>query len=113
MSGQPFCLVSNLFTEIVIPEKGILSHTVYDDDTVKVILFGFAAGEELTAHTAPVPAEILVLEGEAAVTLGEEHVEVAAGALTHMNPHLTHGIVARTRLRMLLTLLKSARSAAN
>lgn len=113
MSGQDFTLVSDVFAEIGVPEKGILSHTIYNNDAVKVILFGFAAGQELTAHTAPMPAQILVLEGEAAVTLGEEHMEVRAGAFIHMKPHLTHGIVARTPLRMLLTLLKSARAAAS
>ena len=39
-----------------------------------------------------------------------DHVEVKAGALIHMTPELTHGIVAKTPLRMLLTLVKAARN---
>lgn len=104
-----YTLVNDLGTEISIPEKGILSHTIHNDDGVKVILFGFAPGQELTAHTAPMPATIQVLEGEATVTLGGDTVEVKAGTFIHMTPQLTHGIVAKTPLRMLLILVKAAR----
>lgn len=106
---NPYLMTPNLFTEISIPEKGILSHTLYNDDSLKIILFGFATGQELTAHTAPMPATIQFLEGEASLTLGEDTHEVSPGALIHMQPKLTHGIVAKTPVRMLLYLHKSAR----
>ena len=67
-----YLLLQNLHGEITIPEKGILSHTVYNDDNLKIILFGFAPGQELTAHTAPMPATMMFLEGEADLTLGPE-----------------------------------------
>jgi quercetin dioxygenase-like cupin family protein len=104
-------LVSNVLQEIRPPEKGILSHTLHNDDSIKIILFGFAVGQELTAHTAPMPATIHFLEGEATVTLGSDTQEVRAGALFHMQPKLTHGIVAKTPMMMLLYLLKAAREA--
>ena len=104
-----YTLVNDLGTEIAIPEKGILSHTVHNDDAVKVILFGFAPGQELTAHTAPMPALIQILEGEAAITLGPDTIDAKPGMFIHMTPQLTHGIVAKTPLRLLLTLLKAAR----
>jgi quercetin dioxygenase-like cupin family protein len=106
---NPYLMTPSLFTEIAIPEKGILSHTLYNDDNLKIILFGFATGQELTAHTAPMPATIQFLEGEASLTLGDDRHEVSPGALIHMQPKLTHGIVAKTPLRMLLYLHKSAR----
>ncbi len=109
ISMSLYTLVNNLGTEIAIPEKGILSHTIHNDDAVKVILFGFAPGQELTAHTAPMPALIHFLEGEATLTLGPDTIEAKAGMFIHMTPQLTHGIVAKTPLRMLLTLLKAAR----
>jgi quercetin dioxygenase-like cupin family protein len=102
-------VITNLGTETQVPEKGILSHTLFNDESVKLILFGFAPGQELTAHTAPMPATIQVLEGEAAITLGEETVEAGPGCLIHMQPNLSHGIVAKSPMRMLLTLVKAAR----
>ena len=105
-------LTENLLNEIQLPEKGILSQTIYNDEQVKIVLFGFAAGEELTAHTAPMPASIQILSGEATLLLGEDRREVGPGCLVHMEPLLTHGVIAKTRTIMLLTLLKSARNAA-
>ena len=88
-----------------IPEDSIVSRTIFSDDKSKVVLFGFAAGQELSEHTASRPAIIHFLEGEAELTLGEDAYQVAAGAWAHMPPHLPHSIVAKTRVVMLLTLL--------
>lgn len=102
-------MVQNVMSEIQIPEKGILSNTIYNSDSVKTILFGFAPDQELTAHTAPMPAQIQVLEGEAEVTLGDDVIAAKAGAFIHMEANLTHAIRSRTPFRMLLTLVKSGR----
>lgn len=109
MEKEPYSYVRDLMTETQIPDKGILSHTIYNDDALKIILFGFAAGQELTAHTAPMPATMMFLEGEASIALNEEKKEVSSGALVHMQPKLTHSIVAKTPLRMLLYLHKAAK----
>lgn len=108
---SPYLLVTDVAKEIQPPEKGILSHTLFNDDSMKIVLFGFAAGNELTAHTAPMPATLHFLQGEATLTLGADSHDVKAGALIHMQPQLTHGIVAKTPVTMLLYLLKAARQA--
>jgi quercetin dioxygenase-like cupin family protein len=106
-----YTLIPSILNEIDVPENGILSHTVHNDAAAKIILFGFAAGQELTAHTAPMPATIQVLRGEAELTLGVDLITAREGCLVHMQPNLVHGIVAKTPLLMLLTLVKAARSA--
>jgi quercetin dioxygenase-like cupin family protein len=106
---QSYSVVTNILKEIQIPDKGILSHTLHNDEAVKIVLFGFSPGQELTAHTAPMPATIQFLEGEATLTLGTDVTEAAAGMLVHMQPKLVHGIVAKTPVLMLLTLFKAAR----
>ena len=63
-----------------VPEKGILSHTLFNDDAIKLVLFGFAPGQELTAHTAPMPATIQILSGNAEIMLGADTVEAAPDA---------------------------------
>ena len=110
---NPYSLIEDLSTEIQVPEKGILSHTLHNDDAVKIVLFGFSPGQELTAHTAPMPATIQFLRGEAKVTLGTDTREVGPGTLIHMQPKLVHGIVAKSPMLMLLTLVKAAREDQN
>ena len=110
---QQYFISPNLLNEIQMPEKGILSHTLFNDEHTKIILFGFAPGQELTAHTAPMPATIQILSGEATITLGSDTCQASAGCLIHMRPQLVHGVVARTPLEMLLTLHKAARQDPN
>jgi quercetin dioxygenase-like cupin family protein len=96
----------NLQQEFTIPEKGILSRVLHKDEKVNVTLFGFAAGEELSAHSAPTPAVLYFLEGEAELQLGTDKVQAEAGSFVYMPPMLSHGISAKTGLRMLLVQMK-------
>ena len=110
-SMSDYTLYPSLEAEVEIPENGILSRTLYNDDHVKVVIFGFAPGQELSAHTAPMAASLHFVQGEAKLTLGEDVQEVKAGAYVHMTPALQHGILARTPVVMLLTMHKQARLA--
>jgi quercetin dioxygenase-like cupin family protein len=89
-----------------IPADGILSRTLYSDDHVKAVLFAFAAGQELSEHTASTPAILQVLKGEARLILGSDSVEAKAGTWVHMPAQLRHSVRAKTPLVMLLHLLK-------
>ena len=101
-----YTFLANLQQECVLPEKGILSRVLHKDEHANVTLFGFAAGEELSAHCAPTPAVLYFLEGKAEVQLGDDKVEVQPGSFVYMPPMLPHGIAARTALRMLLVQMK-------
>ena len=98
----------DLIAEVEIPKQGILSRTLYNDDRVKLVLFGFSEGQELSAHTAPMPASIYFLKGAGSLTLGDEQMPVRGGSFAHMKPNLRHSIVAKTPLIMLLSMLKGA-----
>ncbi len=89
-----------------IPSDSILSRTFFQDEHFKAILFGFAPGQELSQHTASVPAIIHILSGEARLTLGEDSYEAQAGAWVHMPANLPHSLLARTPVSMLLLMLK-------
>ena len=107
--SENYTFYPDLDAEVQIPENGILSRTLYNDDHLKVVIFGFAPGQELSAHTAPMAASIYFVRGEAQLTLGADVREVKAGCFVHMAPQLQHGILARTPVVMLLTMHKAAR----
>jgi len=86
------------------PPDSILSRMVYQDESTKTILFGFQAGQELSEHTASVPAVLHFIEGEANLTLGEESTTAQKGTWVHLPPNLPHSIVAQTKVLMLLTM---------
>ena len=105
-----FTLIDDLASEVEVPEGGILSRTVYNDDSLKVILFAFDTGQELSEHTASMPAILHLLSGEADLTLGDQTAAAHAGTWLRMAPNLPHSVVAKSPLVFVLLLLKSGKS---
>lgn len=89
-----------------VPEGSIVSRLLHHDDRVKVTLFGFAPGQELTEHTSSKPAIMQVLTGEGSFGFGADVRPVGPGSWAHMAPSVPHTVTARTRLVFLLTMLK-------
>ena len=86
-----------------------MSRTLFNDDRLKVVLFDFAQGEELSEHTASMPAVLHFLRGEARLTLGDDTLEAKSGTWVHMPKGLRHSIQAQTPVVMLLLLVKEPR----
>src|SRR5262245_34431607 len=103
---QPYAFFANLGREVEPPADGTLSRALYQDGRLKAVLFGFAAGQELSEHTASSPAILHFLKGEATVTLGDDTKEVGPGAWAYMSAGLRHSIRTHTPTVMLLLLLK-------
>ena len=98
--------ISDLTSEITdIPSEGIVSQTIIKEGEVKAILFGFAPGQELSEHTAAVPAMLHFIEGQADVTLGADSMQAEAGAWAYMPANMPHSILAKTRVVMLLVMV--------
>jgi quercetin dioxygenase-like cupin family protein len=106
--SNPYTYFVDVAAEVEPPTDGTLSRTLYQDDRLKVVLFGFAAGQELSEHTASTPAIMHFLRGEADVTLGKNAVVAQAGSWMHMTAQLPHSISTRSPVVMLLLLLKEA-----
>jgi quercetin dioxygenase-like cupin family protein len=103
----PYQYIPSLQDQIPdLQPESIVSRTLYQDDRLKVILFAFAPGQELSEHTASVPAMIHILEGEAKLTLGGDAFEAKPGAWAHMQANLPHSLYAITPTKMLLLMLK-------
>lgn len=101
-----YTFFADLTREIAtLPAESILSRTLYQDEQIKVVLFGFAPGQELTEHTASRPALVHFLRGEAVLRLGDDEYTVGPNAWVHMPAGLPHSIHARTETHMLLILL--------
>ena len=107
-----YLLSRDLLSEVDVPERGIIRHTLVNDEHTRMILFAFAPGEELAAHTAPLPATIQILRGEGTLTVGSNSFAALPGCLVHMRPQVVHAVVAHTALHMLLTLNKAAKASA-
>jgi quercetin dioxygenase-like cupin family protein len=102
-----YTLIQNLATHQPIPEDGILTGQIFDDDKLRVVLFTFSAGQRLSEHTASTTALLHFLSGEATITLGSDTIEAGSGTWVRMEPGLAHSVVTKSPVAMLLVLLKS------
>jgi quercetin dioxygenase-like cupin family protein len=90
-----------------VAQGGIVSKPIIENEHHKIVHFTFAAGQELSEHTASVPAVIHILDGDGRVVLdGVEH-EAGPGMLFYMPADLRHAVQAETALVMLLTMFRT------
>ncbi len=98
--------ILDLAKEAEPPADSILSRTVFQDDRIKAVIFGFGQGQELSEHTAAKPVMLFFVKGEATLGLGDDVQDAQAGTSVHMPAGLKHSIKAKTPVVMLLLLLK-------
>ena len=106
MNNSPYVYFDSFEYPPDMPDDGILSRTILDNTAVRFVLFYFAAGQELSEHTAALPAVIHILSGEARLELGADAKDARPGSIAYMPPGLRHAVYAQTPVVMLLQLLK-------
>jgi quercetin dioxygenase-like cupin family protein len=94
-------------------EQGIVSRALITTPTMRVTLFGFAEGQELTEHASSSRAIIQILSGKSEWTIAGTHMEIGAGEVLHMPPGTRHAVRANEPFSMLLTLVKEAGAASD
>ena len=82
---------------------GIVSQAVLTAPGLRVTLFRFAAGQELSEHTTPARALIQVLAGVCEFTWPDHRQRLSTGDLLHLPPKLPHSVRALEDLTLLIT----------
>jgi quercetin dioxygenase-like cupin family protein len=98
---------SNLSGLIDYQEGAVVSRTLIDKKTGTVTLFAFDENQGLSEHTAPFDAMVYVLEGEVKVTISGKPFTLRQGETTIMPANHPHALAAKTKFKMLLTMIKS------
>jgi quercetin dioxygenase-like cupin family protein len=71
-----------------------------------ITLFAFDAGEGLSEHSAPYDAILTVTDGEADVTIEGAPFTVKTGEMIILPANKPHGVQARKRFKMTLTMIR-------
>ncbi len=109
MSEQPLIKageskVISLADETQYAPQGIVSRTVLSAGGVRVVLFGFDAGQELSEHTSTRNVMAQIISGECEFTVRDTAHKLKAGDVLYMPPEEPHIVRAVSRFSMLLTL---------
>jgi len=100
-----YTLIPDLPARAEIPEQGTLSRVLHNDQRVRLVLFAFDAGQELTEHTAGVPALLQVVSGRFRVGAGGDTFDMGPEAWLHLDAGEPHSLLALEPSRLLLTML--------
>lgn len=98
--------VISLLDSTQFSPQGIVSRALINTPGLRVTLFGFAEGQELTEHASSSRAIIQILSGKSEWSVAGQPMEIAAGEVLHMPAGTRHAVRAAEPFSMLLTLVK-------
>lgn len=91
-------------------EKGkVASLTLSQRPGVSMTLLAFDEGEGVSTHAAPGDAMVVILDGEAEVTIDKEVFRLKAGETIILPSSIPHGVKSITKFKMLLTLVRETK----
>lgn len=94
-----------------IPTGGVASRVIARTSAGNITVFGMDEGQEISEHTTPFDALVLVLEGRLELTIGGTAVHTSALEIVRMPAHVPHALRARTPVRFVLVMLREPQPA--
>jgi quercetin dioxygenase-like cupin family protein len=105
-SGLPPAEPVRLETLVDYAGGAIVSRTLTKSKAGTLTVFAFDEGQELSEHSAPFDADVLVLDGEVELTIDGRPVRAAAGQAVRMPANIPHAVRALTPFKMLLVMIR-------
>lgn len=88
-------------------EGAVVSRTVIAKPTGTVTVFSFDKGQGLSTHSAPFDALVVILDGEARITISGKAHKVSKGEMIIMPANKPHALKANKPFKMMLVMVKS------
>ncbi len=110
MSNPDEKLVGNKFRLkdiIEYQDNTIVSRAFMKKPSGNLTVFAFDDGQELSEHTAPFDAYVIVLDGEVEIRIGGQPFMLTEGETIIMPANVPHALKAVSRFKMLLIMIKS------
>lgn len=95
-----------LNTAIEYSQGSIVSKTILEKKTGTITLFAFDEGQNLSEHTAPFDALVLIVEGEGEIIIDKKSIDLGSGQMIIMPANIPHAVNAKKRFKMLLIMIK-------
>lgn len=98
--------VTTLAEQVGYQDGSVVSRKVLGRKKGNVTLFAFAAGEGLTEHTSPYDALVVILDGQARITVGGDEFQVSEGETVTLPADIPHALHADERFKMMLVMIR-------
>jgi quercetin dioxygenase-like cupin family protein len=107
MSTAPKAEILEIAQLVGYQDGSIVSRLIVRSEAGNVTLFAFDARQELSEHTTPFDAMVHILDGEAGIVISGKTFQLAAGQAIIMPANEPHAVKAKTRFKMLLTMINA------
>ena len=102
--------ITNLQEALPVSPGAIASRPLLDlPGNTKLVLFSMDTGQEISAHTTPFPAQVLLLEGSISVMVDGIWTKLEPGDQKALPMGLPHGVRAEAPAHWLLTMRRGAK----
>ena len=105
--GELIGQVNKLVNLINYQQGSVVSRTIIDKKTGTITLFAFDEGQGLSEHTTPFDALVIILDGNAEVTIAGKPHDVNEGEMLIMPANKPHALKAIKKFKMLLIMIRS------
>ncbi len=85
----------------------IVSREIISRPTGTATVFAFDEGQQLSEHTAPFDALVVIIDGEAEITISGGRHRLAEGEMILMPAHQPHALRAVKKFKMILVMVRS------
>jgi len=99
--------IINIDSLIEYQKKSVVSTEIIKKETGTVTLFAFDENEGLSEHSAPFDALVQVIDGTLELTIDGNLYTLNKGEMIIMPANIPHALHAKTRFKMILTMIKS------
>ncbi len=98
----------NLSMHIEYSKDGVVSKQLIKEKGGNCTLFAFDKGQQLSAHSSPFEAGILLLDGKAVITVADMKHKLCAGDYISLPANIPHAVDAPEAFKMMLMMFTKA-----
>jgi quercetin dioxygenase-like cupin family protein len=84
----------------------VVSRTIIDKTVGTVTLFAFGEKQGLSEHSAPYDALVLILDGNAEISISGKPHQLKSGEMIIMPANVPHAVKAITQFKMMLIMIR-------
>ena len=99
-------VVIDIEKSVEYASDSIVSKTVLKKENGNITLFSFDKGQQLSEHTAPFDAMVVVIDGKGDVILNKKRNSLKKGEMIIMPANIPHAVEATEKFKMMLIMIK-------
>jgi len=88
-------------------DGSVVSREIIRKSTGTITLFAFDQGQGLSEHTAPFDALVIILDGQAEITISGQAYDLTEGQVIILPVNEVHALKAISKFKMLLVMIRS------